>query len=165
MSDGSLHRKIHICIRKSVQHHTNKTGRQNLRDRKTRSTNRGVLHLILVHATNRDQSLNLQLELDVGIRIVVGNGLVLVPHWSSQRNSDRTRVLSSIHVGVSLAVITIRLDDHERILLASKELSFSELRSTDNSNIQRGHFNFNINLLRKQEHTNSDGMTLDYYGS
>ena len=42
-------------------------------------------------------------------------------------------------MGVGLAVIAIRLDDHKGILLASEKLGFSEVRSTDDGNVQRGH--------------------------
>ena len=51
-------------------------------------------------------------------------------------------------MGVGLAVITICLDDHKGILLASEKLGFSEVRGTDNCDIQRGHLRDNNNLLK-----------------
>ena len=51
-------------------------------------------------------------------------------------------------MGVGLAVITIRPDDHKGILLASEKLGFSEVRGTDNCDIQRGHLRDNNNLLK-----------------
>ena len=62
---------------------TNETGSEDLRNGKTGSTNRRVLHLILVHASNHPQSLYVQLELNRRIGIVVGDCFVLVPHLKS----------------------------------------------------------------------------------
>lgn len=122
-----------------VKSNTDKTGSEDLRNGKTRSTNRRILHLILVHASNHPQPSNVQLELNRRIGIVVGDRLVLVPHLKSGEESTITWILSSIHMGVGLTVIAIRLDYHKGILLASEKLGFSEVRSTDNGNIQRGH--------------------------
>ena len=109
LSDGSIHGQIHIGIARG----------QHLRQRKARSTNCGILQLILVH----------KLEFDDRIRIIVRYGYILVPHGVS----------SSIHMSGSLARITIRLYNHIRILLAPEKLSFSEIGSIDNGNTESGH--------------------------
>ena len=66
-----------------VKCNTNETGSEDLGNGKGRSTNRRILHLILVHASNHQQPSHVQLELNRGVGVVVGDGLVLVPHLKS----------------------------------------------------------------------------------
>ena len=72
-------RFISIFIHQTKQH-TGIARGQHLRQRKTRSTNRGILQLILVHTTYNHQLQSVQLELDDRIRIIVRYGYILVPH-------------------------------------------------------------------------------------
>ena len=63
-----------------VKGNTDESGSEDLRNGKACSTNRRILHLILVHASNHQQPSNVQLELNRRIGVVVGDSLVLVPH-------------------------------------------------------------------------------------
>ena len=72
-------RFISIFIHQTKQH-TGIARGQHLRQRKARSTNCGILQLILVHTTYNHELQSVQLEFDDRIRIIVRYGYILVPH-------------------------------------------------------------------------------------